>query len=91
MNILWLHLYLEDEMKKYAINFSFKNGTVICIKGPETDLEIEDIDAALTSRNGLVDEYGSYYGINMENLNYYTIYELRDSEVEEEETSHPEA
>ena len=77
-------------MKQYAINFSFKNGTVICVKSPKTNLEVEDVVKEIEEKCGVIGEFGNYYGINMDNLNYYTAYELRDSEVEEETPAHTE-
>lgn len=78
-------------MKQYSINLSFANGNIICVKSPKTELETEEVTNALKERGCFIDENGNCYSINMDNLNYYMIYELREREVEEETPAHTEA
>ena len=93
-------------MKKYALNFSFTNGSIICVV-METDLDERTFWKNLTCDMAkditfITDVDGATYMIQRDKLNYFMCSELpflpeeaadglRDSEVEEEETSHPEA
>lgn len=77
-------------MKQYALNISFTNGTIICVKLPKGK-SMEDCIEAIEEEQLIYDEHGNCYSISFTNMNYYTIYELRDSEVEEETPAHTEA
>ena len=93
-------------MKKYALNFSFTNGSIICVV-VETDLNERRFRKNLMSQmkkdiTFITDVNGATYMIQKDKLNYFMCSEipeeteeaadgLRDSEVEEEAAAYPEA
>ena len=93
-------------MKKYALNFSFTNGSIICVV-MEMDLDErsfwENLTCEMTKDIAFfTDVNGATDMIQRDKLNYFMCSEipeeteeaadgLRDSEVEEEAAAHPEA
>lgn len=93
-------------MKRYALNFNFTNGSIICVV-IETDVDECTFWKKLTCDMAkditfITDVNGATYMIQRDKLNYFMCSELpeeteeaadglRDNEVEEEATAHLEA